>query len=292
MKNLKIVVSVFSFVFLTQSCISNVAKKEEVNGVGNDSLFVSIDSPMMETDSLYLKGNDLKVIPIKEGKDDLQKATKYLENRRFRKETEQYTIDFCYPFLKEKVNPKFKVFNTHVSKDLLKINEIEKNIIESQEILCDTSEVKLNGEHRIADYKVFLQNEKELSVLFYLENHYTNAKTTYYTFKTVNFDLINGKLLNFEDFFDAENSEEVLDIVNIEISTSIRNGDMYYECFTVSKDDFEKAKNDFVLKDNAIIFYFNDCVMCPSFVGTYEIEIPLERFKPILKNKVIKDIGV
>ena len=292
MKNTKIIFSILFGSAVIFSCKPNSEKKDEVNSVIHDSIVHDVDTPMMETDSLYLKGNELKVIPIKEVKDDALVVQKYLESRRFRKETETYIIDFCYPYLKEDVNPKFKLFNEYVKNDLLKLPEIERNIIESQELLCDTLNVKLNNEHRVADYKVFLQNEKELSVLFYLENHYTHTKSTYYTFKTVNFDIVNGKLLNFEDFFDTDDTQEALDIINMEISTSIRNGDMFYECFTVSKEDFENAKNDFVFKDNSIIFYFNDCVMCPAFVGTYEIEIPLERFKPILKKEIIEELGV
>lgn len=292
MKNTKIIFSILFGSAVIFSCKPNSEKKDEVNSVMHDSIVHDVDTPMMETDSLYLKGNELKVIPIKEVKDDALVVQKYLESRRFRKETETYIIDFCYPYLKEDVNPKFKLFNEYVKNDLLKLPEIERNIIESQELLCDTLNVKLTNEHRVADYKVFLQNEKELSVLFYLENHYTHTKSTYYTFKTVNFDIVNGKLLNFEDFFDTDDTQEALDIINMEISTSIRNGDMFYECFTVSKEDFENAKNDFVFKDNSIIFYFNDCVMCPAFVGTYEIEIPLERFKPILKKEIIDELGV
>lgn len=292
MKSTKLILSIIFLSVVLFSCKPNPVNKEDVNTTSIDSLVQDLDTPIMETDSLYLKGNELKVIPIKEVKDDALAVQKYLESRRFRKETENYIIDFCYPYLKESVSPKFKLFNDHVMNDLLKLPEIEKNIIESQELLCDTSNVKLNNEHRTADYKIFLQNEKELSVLFYLENHYTNTKATYYTFKTVNFDIVNGKLLSFNDFFNTEDTAEVLDIVNIEISNSIRNGDMFYECFTVNEEDFEKAKNDFVFKDNSIIFYFNDCVMCPAFVGTYEIEIPLERFKPILKKEIIEDLGV
>ncbi|MFY7670235.1 RsiV family protein [Tenacibaculum sp. MEBiC06402] len=292
MKGIKIILSLAIGAAVVFSCKSNPVKKEEVNSTTVDSLVQDVETPIMETESLYLKGNDLKVIPIKEVKDDAVEAQEYLESRRFRKETEGYIIDFCYPYLKESINPKFKLFNQYVMNDLLKLPEIEKSIIESQELLCDTSNVTLNTEHRVADYKVFLQNKKELSVLFYLENHYTNTKATYYTFKTVNFDIEKGKLLNFDDFFAVEDSEEVLDIVNMEISTSIRNGDMFYECFTVSKEDFEKAKNDFVFKNKSIIFYFNDCVMCPAFVGTYEIEIPLERFKPILKKEIIEELAI
>ena len=292
MKSTKAILSIISTSIMLFSCKPNSEKKEEVTTVVHDSIVHDVDTPMMETDSLYLKGNELKVIPIKEVKDDALAVQKYLESRRFRKETEGYIIDFCYPYLKENLDVKFKLFNDHVKNDVLKLPEIEQNIIESQELLCDTSNVKLNSEHRVADYKVFLQNEKELSVLFYLENHYTHTKSTYYTFKTVNFDIKKGKLLNFEDFFDEDDTQEALDIINMEISTSIRNGDMFYECFTVSKEDFDNAKNDFVFKDNSIIFYFNDCVMCPAFVGTYEIEIPLERFKPILKKEIKENLGV
>ncbi len=282
----------FLILFLILSCKTNSIKKEEVNAIQIDSLTQEIGTIKIKNDSLSLEGNELKVSLIKDEIDHANQMVEYLESRRYRKKTNNFTIDFCYPFLKENINSKFKMFNEHVENEVLKIQEVEKDILESQELLCDTVTGNSKIEHRLIDYKVFLQNEKDVSVLFYLENHYANTKSSYYTFKTVNFNISKGKLLAFEDVFETESIDEVLDIINIEISTSIQNGDLFYECFTISKEDFKKAKNDFIIKNNTIIYYFNDCVMCPSFVGTYEIEISLERFIPILKENVINNFKI
>lgn len=292
MRTIKTYVIPFMTLFLFSSCKTEPFKKEEIKSISVDSLTQEMEIITIKNDSLLLEGNELKVSPIKEEIDDAIQMTGYLEHRRFRKETNNFTINFCYPFLEESTNPKFKIFNQYIQNDILKIKEVEKDILESQEIYCDSLSSAIKNEHRIIDYKVFIQNEKDLSVLFYLENHYANTKSSYYTFKTVNFNIKKGKLLTFEDVFDAENIDEVLDILNIEISTSILKGDLFYECFTVSKEDFKNAKNDFIIKNNSITYYFNDCVMCPSFVGTYEIEIPLERFIPILRKDIIDNFRI
>ncbi|CAL2095760.1 DUF3298 domain-containing protein [Tenacibaculum sp. 190524A02b] len=236
-------------------------------------------------DSFPENENQLKIAKVRAQKDDAYIFENTIESRRFKRETATYTIDFCYPYLNEGYNPKFEIFNNYVKEKLLKLSEIENNVREAQELLCDTIvKNKINRECRIADYKIYTQNDEHLSVLFYLENHYTGTKATYYTFETINFDMIKGKLLGFEDYFPKDKIAEVHTIVNNEITTAITNGTMFYECFPVSLEDFKLAKNNFVLNDDTIVFYFNDCVMCSSFVGTYEIEIPLEKFKLVFKK--------
>lgn len=249
-----------------------------------DSLYKETIEIDKKIDSIEIKKNQLKIIPIKSDLDDVEIAENYLESKRYFKETNTYSIDFCYPYLNENFNPKFENFNNYIKNELLKLPKIEKDILEGQKLLCDSLDIKSTIEHRITEYKIFFQNEEHLSVLFYLENHYTKTKAAYYTFKTINFDMIKGKLLSFEDYFSRGSIEEVKDIVNVEITSAINNGDMLYECFPVSLEDFRVTKDDFVVNDDSIIFYFNDCIMCPAFVGTYEIKIPLERFKPVLKR--------
>lgn len=254
-------------------------EKQDVNN--NDTLqSQSVSKKNIEKE---FKQENIKIQPIKSETDDKEIVNSYVIHKEFHKEEDSYTIDFQYPLLNEKYNPKFEVFNTYVQKELIELPEIENNILEAQELLCDTLSTKPVRAHRIAEYKIYQQNEEHLSVLFYLENHYLHTKSAYYTFKTVNFDKIKGKLLNFEDYFLPGSTDEVLGIVNSEIKKKIDSGEFFYECFEVSPEDFENAKNDFVVNDDNIVFYFNDCVMCPSFVGTYSIQIPIDQFKPVLK---------
>ncbi|WP_442267581.1 RsiV family protein [Tenacibaculum sp. ZS6-P6] len=247
-----------------------------------DSL-IHKDTVVTKLNSEELNQN-IKIEAIISDLDDSNEIKDHILHKQLYKETANYIIDFCYPHLNEKYNPKFEVFNEFVENELIQLSKMEQDILESQELLCDTLKTKPIREHRIAEYKIYQQKETHISVLFYLENHYAQTKAAYYTFKTVNFDKINGKLLNFEDYFLQGSLSEVHNILNSEIKTQIAKGDLFYECFEVSLDDFEIAKNDFVINDDQLIFYFNDCVMCPSFVGTYCIEIPLEKLKPVLKQ--------
>ncbi|WP_299623027.1 RsiV family protein [uncultured Tenacibaculum sp.] len=247
-----------------------------------DSLIIN-DTVTIQLNTEELQQN-VKINPIKSDEDDSNFIKDYVVHKQLYKETDNYIIDFCYPQLDENYNPKFELFNDFVENELIQLSRIEQDVLESQELLCDTLQKNPIREHRIGEYKIYQQKETHISVLFYLENHYAQTKTAYYTFKTVNFDKIKGKLLHFEDYFLPESLSEVHQILNSEIRTQIAKGDLFYECFEVSLDDFEVAKNDFVVNDNHIIFYFNDCIMCPSFVGTYSIEIPLEKLKPVLQQ--------
>lgn len=290
MKNIskKIGILLFSIFSLT-ACKAD--KENDVKNKKNEVLEIVLDTIINDTikdtavlNYVEIKKSELKIAPIKNSVDDTEVIDDQITFKQFYKETATYTIDFCYPYLNEKYDPKFENFNTYIETELLKLSEIENNILESQELLCDTTKLNPCREYRIAEYKVFLQNEKHLSVLFYLENYYSNTKTAYYTFETINFDMIKGEILTFEDYFNEGSIHEVLEILNTEIQVAIDSGEMFYECFTVSLDDFTVAKNSFVFNDDVLIYYFNDCVMCPSFVGTYEIAISLEKLKPVLKK--------
>ncbi len=277
---------IVSFLIVVLAITSCKLDKEPIHNIteasSKNSLIIN-DSVTIQLNDEELQQN-VKINPIKSDEDDSNFIKDYVVHKQLYKETDNYIIDFCYPQLDENYNPKFELFNDFVENELIQLSRIEQDVLESQELLCDTLQKNPIREHRIGEYKIYQQKETHISVLFYLENHYAQTKTAYYTFKTVNFDKIKGKLLHFEDYFLPESLSEVHQILNSEIRTQIAKGDLFYECFEVSLDDFEVAKNDFVVNDNHIIFYFNDCIMCPSFVGTYSIEIPLEKLKPVLQQ--------
>ncbi|WP_299835264.1 RsiV family protein [uncultured Tenacibaculum sp.] len=277
---------IVSFLIVVLAITSCKLDKEPIHNIteasSKNSLIIN-DSVTIQLNDEELQQN-VKINPIKSDEDDSNFIKDYVVHKQLYKETDNYIIDFCYPQLDENYNPKFELFNDFVENELIQLSRIEQDVLESQELLCDTLQKNPIREHRIGEYKIYQQKETHISVLFYLENHYAQTKTTYYTFKTVNFDKIKGKLFHFEDYFLPESLSEVHQILNSEIRTQIAKGDLFYECFEVSLDDFEVAKNDFVVNDNHIVFYFNDCIMCPSFVGTYSIEIPLEKLKPVLQQ--------
>ena len=277
---------IVSFLIVVLAITSCKLDKEPIHNViepsSNDSLIIN-DTVTIRLNTEELQQN-VKINPIKSDEDDSNFIKDYVVHKQLYKETDNYIIDFCYPQLDENYNPKFELFNDFVENELIQLSRIEQDVLESQELLCDTLQKNPIREHRIGEYNIYQKKETHISVLFYLENHYAQTKAAYYTFKTVNFDKIKGKILHFEDYFLPESLSEVHKILNSEIRTQIAKGDLFYECFEVSLDDFEVAKNDFVVNDDHIIFYFNDCIMCPSFVGTYSIEIPLEKLKPVLQQ--------
>ena len=127
-------------------------------------------------------------------------------------------------------------------------------------------------------------NDQLVSVLFYKENFYSGALHPSYSFDGFNFDLNRGVFMNYEDFFNQGSEEELVIIINEKINEKIGKGELYYDCWELSSDDFFESKNNFVLNDTYVEFYFDDCVMCPSYTGTYSIEVPLVELLSVLKK--------
>ena len=77
---------------------------------------------------------------------------------------------------------------------------------------------------------------------------------------------------------------EVFKTINATITQGINSGELYYDCWEVSEGDFKAYKNNFVINNDMIEFYFDDCVICPSYTGTYAIEIPIKKLMHLLKK--------
>ena len=102
-----------------------------------------------------------------------------------------------------------------------------------------------------------------------------------YSFDCKNFDLDQYKFLNFEDVFNDQ--KQMFEVLNNHINSSIRSGDIYYDCWELSPSDFDTFKNNFVITDTEVMFYFDDCIICPSYTGTYFITLSIEELKPFIK---------
>ncbi|WP_313114408.1 DUF3298 and DUF4163 domain-containing protein [Aequorivita sediminis] len=226
---------------------------------------------------------DIKRKELLEKKDQKEELEPLLVSKSFLKKDEWFTLDFKYPYLNEKIKPQFENFNEYIKNNYLDIKEIEKQILEEKR-LCDSLGIPRQNELRSVDYKIYNLNDKIISVLFYKENHYTGAAHAAYTFETLNFDLERGVFLNFEDFFNDGTEDEVQEILNENLNKKIQSGEMYYDCWTISDDDFFNAKNNFVINDMEVEYYFDDCIICPSYTGTYSIKIPLEMLRPVLRK--------
>lgn len=232
---------------------------------------------------LQIKSLNLKRRELTEKKDGKAELESMLISKSYYKEGEWYTMDFKYPYLDEKINPHFENFNEYISKYYLDAKGVEKQIEEEQR-LCDSLGIPRQNEKRIVEYKIHNLNDRLISVLFYKENHYTGAAHASYTFETLNFDLDRSVFMNYEDFFNEGSEEELQEILNELLKQKINSGEMYYDCWTISDDDFFESKNNFVINDLMVEYYFDDCVICPSYTGTYSIQIPLEKLKPVLRR--------
>ena len=266
-------------------------------GCKNDHKEIKVDSknyPLINdiTDTIKVFDRDLNTVEqtldlkrreLIEKEDQKAELESLLISKSFLKEKEWYTLDFKYPYLNEKVKPQFENFNEYISKYYIDIKGVEKQILEEKR-LCDSLGIPRQHELRSVDYKVFNLNDRLISVLFYKENHYTGAAHAAYTFETLNFDLERAVFMNFEDFFNDGTEEEVHDILNDLLGKKIKSGEMYYDCWTISDDDFFEAKNNFVINDMEVEYFFDDCVICPSYTGTYSIKIPLQMLMPVLRK--------
>lgn len=274
-------------IFLVLLGCKNDSKKDEIESEMElisdgiiDSLQISDKDITQQERTLNLKRRELI-----EKKDQRAELESLVSSKSFYKEGDNFTMDFQYPYLNEKIKPSYENFNEYINKYYLDAKNVEKQIIDEKR-LCDSLGIPHSNEKRKVEYKIYNLNDRLISVLFYKENHYAGAAHASYTFETLNFDLERSTFMNYEDFFNAGTEEELRDILNVVLTEKINSGEMYYDCWNISDDDFFNAKNNFVITDDAAEFYFDDCVICPSYTGTYSIKIPLDVLMPVLrKNK-------
>ena len=283
MKYLTIIL-VFTLLF---SCKMDT-KEEPIKRVNEN-----IESPLEKIDSIVTTDIDIKEnksisIELKQKKlinkkDKKQELEALIIEKKYLKEKTDYTIDFTYPQLNEKLNPRYINFNEYINDYYLDITGTEADILENK-LLCDSIALKTFKEHRLINYKVYNVNDALVSVVFYKENFYSGTLHPSYSFDCMNFDLNRGVFMTYEDFFLEGTEEEFTTLLNEEINNKIGKGELYYDCWELSIDDFSKSKNNFVLNETYIEYYFDDCVMCPSYTGSYSIKIPLVNLIAVIKK--------
>lgn len=274
----------FLILFTFIACKNDSKKSETETDAEIDSIEI-VDSLRVSDRNLeqQQKTLNIKRLELIEKKDAKVEMEKLLISKSFLKEGDWYTLDFRYPYLNEKIKPQFENFNEYISKYYLDAKGVEKQILEEKR-LCDSLGIPKQNEKRMVDYKIYNLNDRLISVLFYKENQYTGAAHAAYTFDCLNFDLERSVFMNYEDFFNNGSEEELREILNTLLKEKINSGEMYYDCWAISADDFFDAKNNFVINDDVVEFYFDDCVICPSYTGTYSIAIPLEMLMPVLRK--------
>ncbi len=244
-----------------------------------DSLYTTNDAEFNKTKSIVIKRQSL--IDLKDDKAELEEMLLY---KTFKKDEDLYLIDFKYPYLNENIKPSYHNFNEYLEETYLNIAGVEASILESKDLICDTIPINRFKEQRLVDYKLYNLNRTLISVLFYKENYYSGTLHPTYSFDCLNFDLERSVFMNYEDFFNVGTEEEMTRILNEVLTEKIHSGDIYYDCWEISFDDFFEYKDNFVVDDMKVAYYFDDCVICPSYTGTFSVEIPLERLLPVLRK--------
>jgi len=276
--------SLIALILILISC-----KNDKIIDKKDNEIFNPVVKDHTKTEDLDIKSID-KSIKIEqkqkqfiEKKDESEALEKLIIDKHYKVEKKDYNINFKFPLLNESYKPTNRNFNKFISDYYANITKTESDILESK-LLCDSIEAKTFREERFIDYKIYNVNDRLVSVLFYKENFYNGAMHPSYSFDCFNFDLDKGVFMAYEDFFIQGSEEELVGIINKTINDQIGKGDMYYECWEVSSDDFFTSKNNFVLNETYVEFYFDDCVICPSYTGTYSIELSLTDLLSVLKK--------
>lgn len=284
MKYLYIIVLLLSFL----NC-KNENRQDNINNIEETSKEVPI-----VTDSIKTKDKDIKSlnksisIELKQNtlikkRDERKELQKLIIDKKYIIEKKDYVINFKYPTLNESFKTTHQNFNDFIENNYVNVTKTESDIVENK-LLCDSIEAKKFREERFIDYKIYNVNDQLLSILFYKENFYSGAMHPSYSFDCFNFDLNKGAFMTYEDFFIQGSEDELLVIINEKINERIQEGELYYDCWELSSNDFFEAKNNFVLNDTYIEFYFDDCIICPSYTGNYSIELPLVDLLSVLKK--------
>lgn len=280
MKNLTICFILFSFI----ACKNNISPEkvtiDSIDTIDNSYNQEKKDSVIvLSEENLELDREKTKTIK-REGliktKDDKLQLQDLVVSKKFYKKEDVYVLDYQYPYLNEKHSGS-ALFNTYIQENYLNIEKTENQILEDKELLCDTLGVKFFRDKRVIDYKIYNVKKDLISVVLYKKNYYSGMKHSTYLFDCINFDLKKNKFIYFDTFFEPNSEKEVFTKINTIIKERINSGEFYYDCWELSEGDFMAYKNNFVVDDEVIKFYFDDCIICPSYTGTYYIEIPLSQ---------------
>ncbi len=276
-------------------CISLLAcKKETSKQIEDDDIKVeqqretkSSNPIRAQSEIEFQKEQSLKIKreSILKKEDDKAELKELIISKSFIKDEDCYLIAFQYPYLNENVKESYANFNNYLEKNYLDIKGVEKAILEEGEVVCDSTQTLTNRSRKVVNYKIFSLNDKLISVLFYNESYYYGTFHPSYSFDCLNFDLSRSTFMKYEDFFNIGSEEELREILNEVLTKQIKSGDIYYDCWEISAEDFYSSKDNFVINNLSVEYFFDDCVICPAYTGTFSVSIPLELLKPVLKQQ-------
>ncbi len=245
-----------------------------------DSLYLTEQDILeIQTKSQALKKEGLLAIP-----DDRLRLKAEVTSKTLYKEDDAYVLDYTYPYLNEKQNSKYRNFNTYMTESYLNVERTVNEILEDKELLCDTLKIQRFRDKRTINFKLHTNERNLISILLYKENYYSGMRHSTYMFDCLNYDVNQEEFITFNDFFVAGSEQKVLNLINQTIYDKIHSGEMYYDCWELSDTDFKAYKNNFVINDEHIEYYFDDCIICPSYTGQYSVVIPLVEIMHLIEK--------
>lgn len=256
-------------------------EKQEIllNKDAVDSLsFNEKDIQELQAERQILKKEGLIAI-----EDDISSLLDIVESRSIYKEADEYVLDYTYPHLNEKSSSKFRKFNEYMAESYLNIERTVNQILEDKELLCDTLKIERFRDKRSIDFKLHGTQNNIISILLYKENYYSGMLHSTYMFDCLNYNIDKEEFITFNDFFLEGSDKMIFNLINNKIYNEIHSGEMYYDCWEISKSDFMAYKNNFVINGENIEFYFDDCVICPSYTGQYSVVIPILEIIHLIK---------
>lgn len=241
----------------------------------------TIDKDVLENQA---RKQSIKKELLLEKQDKKEELQELVTSKTIYEEEDEYILDYTYPYLNEKIDPNYVTFNNYLTESYLNVERTINEILEDKELLCDTLKIDRFREKRIIDYKLHSTANNLISILLYKENFYSGMKHSAYTFDCLNYNTKDHTFIHFSDFFIPGAETQLFEFINQTITNDIDSGDLYYDCWQLSEMDFRGYKNNFVINGDFVEFYFDDCVICPSYTGTYSIKLPLPKILHLIKQ--------
>ncbi|WP_213522796.1 RsiV family protein [Nonlabens sp.] len=287
---MKAIILIFAL-FPIASCkqqIDNSKISEEIIGIEEEAI------PTNVPDSMYfifkkIQEEQLRSQRLKKegliGTENILPALKELvASKSIYKESDDYLLDYTYPYLNERIDSSFRTFNEFFAKNYLNTERTINDILEDYEIICDTLSIPRFRDQRIINYKLKSAHNDLISILLYKENYYSGMLHSTYMFDCLNYDSKNQEFIYFDTFFIEGSEKMVHDLINKTIlDQSYPSGD-YADCWQLSLDDFIIYKNNFVITNNHIVFYLDDCIICPYYTGAYKVAIPINKLNHLIRT--------
>jgi hypothetical protein len=250
-----------------------ISTQEESSVESNNG---SRDSTYFDTEKLreqQAKSQLLKKEGLLELQQSLPARPDLVISKNMVQEGDDYILDYTYPHLIEKQHPAATKFNNYMTQNHLDTERTINEILADNEMICDTLGTARHRDKRIINYKLYTAPDDVISVLLFKENYYSGMMHSSYMFDCVNYDLERQEFIDYDTFFIPGSEKMVFDLINEKITTQMNTGQVFYDCWQMTMNDFLRYKNNFIITEKELIFYLDDCIICPSHTGEYKVSL-------------------